>query len=294
MKIILSRKGFDAANGRFPSPILPSGQLCSLPIPDNHPKRQKTLRCYEEIQAGGVQLGQLVADLTKGRITPTTPTHLDPDLNASSIPRQPGWRPIFGQSGAAESHLHRYGVGPGDIFLFFGWFRQVEMANGRFRYVPNTPDWHVLFGWLQVEQRIPLTAVAHIPAWASDHPHCQRRQPLNPDALYIARERVTLPGVNVPGGGLFPRFHENLRLPDPDSKRRSRWRLPAWFHPDNRLSHLSYHGRRQRWQCSNGFAQLDTVGRGQEFVLDTAHYPEAQEWLRTLFTLTHNQAAPES
>lgn len=41
MKLVLSRKGFDAATGRFPSPILPLGQLCSLPIPDNYPQRQR-------------------------------------------------------------------------------------------------------------------------------------------------------------------------------------------------------------------------------------------------------------
>ena len=34
MKIILSRKGFDSANGEQPNPILPDGTLLSLPIPD--------------------------------------------------------------------------------------------------------------------------------------------------------------------------------------------------------------------------------------------------------------------
>jgi len=41
--------------------------------------------------------------------------------------------------------------------------RSVGLPNGRFRYIPNAPDWHVLFGWLQVERRIHLTAVADIP-----------------------------------------------------------------------------------------------------------------------------------
>ncbi len=284
MKLILSRKGFDSTAGKVPSPILPFGRLCSLPITDSYPERQKTLRFYQEIQTGDAPLGQLVTDLTNGNITPMTPTHLDPDLNAASVPRLPGWRPAFGQSGAAESHLRRQGVGAGDIFLFFGWFRQVEVANGRFRYVPNTPDWHVLFGWLQVARRIPLTAAADIPPWAADHPHCRRRQPFNHDSLYIAREKLALPGLDLPGGGVFPRFHESLRLTDPDGRRRSLWRLPAWFHPAKRLSPLSYHGRPNRWQLMDDSVQLQTVGRGQEFVLDTDHYPEALTWLRTLFT----------
>ena len=34
MKIILSRKGFDSANGGQANPIMPDGTLLSLPIPD--------------------------------------------------------------------------------------------------------------------------------------------------------------------------------------------------------------------------------------------------------------------
>ncbi|MCD6328671.1 hypothetical protein J7M28_14125, partial [bacterium] len=33
MRIIFSRKGFDAANGGVASPIFPDGSFCSLPIP---------------------------------------------------------------------------------------------------------------------------------------------------------------------------------------------------------------------------------------------------------------------
>ncbi len=33
MKVVLSRKGFDSANGGIPSPIMPDGTMLSLPIP---------------------------------------------------------------------------------------------------------------------------------------------------------------------------------------------------------------------------------------------------------------------
>ncbi len=36
MKLVLSRKGFDASNGGVASPILPDGTMCSLPIPDRN------------------------------------------------------------------------------------------------------------------------------------------------------------------------------------------------------------------------------------------------------------------
>jgi len=47
MKIILSRKGFDSSLGKIPSPIFPSGELCSLPIPESMPDNC-SIR-YEEI-----------------------------------------------------------------------------------------------------------------------------------------------------------------------------------------------------------------------------------------------------
>src|ERR1700694_5268656 len=119
MKIILSRKGFDSSTGKVASPILPSGKLCSLPIPETL-TGENPLR-YQDILYDGQSLGKLVHDLTRGKIAPDTPAHLDPDLNSASIPRLPGWKPIFGQAAAAESHLQHQSIGAGDVFLFYGW-----------------------------------------------------------------------------------------------------------------------------------------------------------------------------
>jgi len=55
--------------------------------------------------------------------------HLDPDLDAASRRREPGWRPLLGQHGAAQSHLCNESVGPGDLFLFFGLFRRTEQRG---------------------------------------------------------------------------------------------------------------------------------------------------------------------
>ncbi|HEX8229586.1 MAG TPA: hypothetical protein VF826_09760, partial [Chloroflexia bacterium] len=161
MKIILSRKGFDSATGKVASPILPNGELCSLPIPTDE-EHQQSIR-YADIKVGDVSLGMLVSDLTRCRISPEHTAHLDPDLRYSSYHRAPGWKPIFGQDAAAESHLQRQGVAEGDIFLFFGWFRQTELVNGRYRYVANASDCHHIFGWLQIERRIPVINRAELP-----------------------------------------------------------------------------------------------------------------------------------
>ena len=45
---------------------------------------------------------------------------------------------------------------------------------------------------------------------------------------------------------------------------------------------MTYHPDRRRWRHDADHAYLRTVGRGQEFVLDLAHYPEATEWLSDL------------
>ena len=91
MRLILSRKGFDTSCGGCPSPILPDGRMVSLPIPD----ARSPIR-YGDIRWGEYDLGALVGDLTRGRIAPTQAAHLDPDLRRESLPRRPGWRPLFG------------------------------------------------------------------------------------------------------------------------------------------------------------------------------------------------------
>lgn len=284
MKLIFSRKGFDSAAGGCASPILPDGQMISLPIPEPRPRRPPLLT-YAGITAGDISLARLVQDLSRGRVRPSTPVHLDPDLVAGSLPRPPGWRPLFGQAAAAESHLHRQEVTAGDIFLFYGWFRQVEKVQGHYRYRPGAPDLHVIFGWLQVEQRLDLAAAAPIPEWARQHPHGAHPGRDRWDALYLSTPRLDLPGASQAGAGVFPRFHPRLCLTDPAGLHRSRWRLPRWFHGAGRRSWLSYHGNPDRWHLFPDFVQLQTVGRGQEFVLDGDDYPEVTAWLQTLFTI---------
>jgi hypothetical protein len=286
MKIVLSRKGFDSGTGKVASPIFPSGEICSLPIPEGRPDKRSTT--YGEIMVRGRNLGEVVADLSRSRLTPGDAAHLDPDLISGSLPRQAGWRPLFGQAGAAESHLRRSGVGEGDVFVFYGWFRQVELgATGRYRYVPGAPDLHVIFGWLQIERRISLSDAEQIPPWARYHPHCMRRPHSKVDSLYVSTRQLQLPGLEArkSGAGVFERFHPDLCLTAP-GMRRSAWRLPGWFHPAGKRSTLSYHSNPARWKIAEPHVLLDTVGRGQEFVLDCDEYPEALEWLLRLLDLS--------
>lgn len=285
MKIILSRKGFDSGTGQVASPILPSGELCWLPIPESRPSSRS--KRYAEIMMGARSLGAVVNDLTRGKIQPETPAHLDPDLNFGSIPRLENWKPIFGQAGAAERHLQNQGVKEGDVFVFFGWFRQVELVRGKYQYIINAPDLHIIFGWLQIERRLPVdNNMLSIPEWALSHPHCKREKYSSIDSIYIATDRINLPNavIDLPGAGTFRRFSPALCLTAPGMSR-SVWQLPGWFHPSGKKSTLSYHHCLKRWTLENGYVLLNSVGRGQEFVLNCEEYPESVDWLCNLLNL---------
>lgn len=276
MKLILSRKGFDSAAGGVASPILPDGTMLSLPIPD----RRSPIR-YSDIRLQGHDIGKVVEDLTRGKKKAHFGAHLDPDVVASAYARGPGWRPIFGQAGGEQSVLTRECVGPGDLFLFFGWFRDVEHAGASLRYRKGAPDLHVIWGWMQVASVIDV-ATSTIPDWARYHPHVASTAERINNTIYVASDRLELEGLSgrLPGAGVFDRYQDRLRLTKPGATR-SVWSLPSWFEPRGKQA-LGYHGETSRWSRTGDRVDLKTVGRGQEFVLDTLHYPEAMAWVREL------------
>jgi len=277
VKIILSRKGFDSASGGVPSPIFPDGSMLSLPIPD-----RLSHIAYGEI--GGnrwATVSEAVSQLAGLPISHRA--HLDPDLVHHSFPRLKGWRPIFGQVGAAEGHLRKQGVGKGDLFFFFGLFRWVERGAAGWQYVRNSRAMHVLFGWLQIAERAPVSTWPVNDRWALYHPHFAMT-PRASNVLYLSSKslRMSDGALYIAGAGVFPFFSPVLQLTAPDSERPGRWLLPAWFHPQGRASVLSYHRKPSRWSRSSSGTILSSVSRGQEFVLDCDDYPEAIDWLDEL------------
>ncbi|HUQ02899.1 MAG TPA: hypothetical protein VM261_10410 [Kofleriaceae bacterium] len=263
MRLVLSRKGFDSTAGGCASPILPDGTMVSLPIPDE----QSGIR-YGDVGAHGHDVGALVADLTGRAYTRRSRAHLDPDLVAGAFPRMPGWRPLFGQAGGEQTVLSRAGVGRGDLFLFFGWFRRVERVRRRWRFVAAAPDEHVIWGWLRVDEVIDAAGTP--PTWAAYHPHVTAGRRWSNNTLYAADD-----------AGTFTHHDDRLRLTRPGASR-SRWSLPAWFAPGRGRPPLGYHHAPSRWRRAGDRVHLQSVARGQEFVLDTAHYPEADAWIRSL------------
>lgn len=227
----------------------------------------------------------MVESLTRGRIAGTDRAHLDPDLRRDAIRRTRGWRPIFGQAGAAQSHLARHRVGRGDLFLFFGSFRRAEKCGNALRFVKSEPKLHLIFGWLQVAEVRPVTdALATEIPWARGHPHLSKPARYKSNTLYLASKRLSSLDLDSPGAGSFNQLRPDLILTETDPYTGcATWTLPRWIHPRTRTP-LSYHSRPNRWTDCETSVRLLSAYPGQEFVLDLDEYPEAYAWLRKIFS----------
>ena len=64
-RIILSRKGFDSSLGRMPSPILPTGEMLSLPIPETNVTKQHCR--FRDIRFHDQTLDRIIDRLGSGR-----------------------------------------------------------------------------------------------------------------------------------------------------------------------------------------------------------------------------------
>ena len=123
--------------------------------------------------------------------------------------------------------------------------------------------------------------------WARYHPHFRGDRGEN-NTLYIATENLSLNGesLDINGAGLFPQINERLVLTAPGSNGCSLWRLPSAFYPEAGKPPLSHHGDLTRWQRDGeDYCTLKSVRRGQEFILDTTHYPGVFDWVKTLLTV---------
>lgn len=276
MRIILSRKGFDSAAGGCPSPIFPDGRLLSLPIPD-----KTSSISYSDIQFDGLDVGQLVSQLTRDPKRAHHYAHLDPDLRKDALYRQHGWRPLLGQTGSAQGHLQNQRVDHGDLFLFFGSFRPVEFVDGKWRFVQIEAPRHVIWGWLQIGEILKVDNLGKFDLpWARYHPHFAYKQD-SANTVYLATDFLNIRGqsTNSPGAGVFPRISNNLLLTKPGSKKQTHWRLPGWFFPSDGMSKLSFNPNINRWSLDGSHCYLESASRGQEFVIDVTDMEHADEWV---------------
>ena len=296
MKIVLSRKGFDSGTGKTPSPVFPDGQILSLPIPAPR-KYPVSSKRFRDVLWDDRSLAPLVECLSE--VQGEQWCHLDPDLRAEGLPRQPEWRAAFGQVDGSQTHLANQGVCRDDLFLFFGSFRQVEEdGRGGWCYVRTAPVVDLIFGWLQVGEMLVLDtdadrdhALGRYP-WLSDHPHLNgslRRAGKN-NRIYVATPNLSVAGIGVTGvtgGGVFQTKDSRLILTESEeidrgaACRRSYWNLSQWFWPADGPSRIRRKVKKRRRDERGVY--VNAVGPGQEFVVDVDGVPEAITWLHELF-----------
>ena len=262
MKVVLSRKGFDSQYGGMPSPVLPDGTLLSLPIPSKTDKDK-----FADLHWHGKSYYELICELKPtGKIKETYTCHLDPDIRAEAKDRPQGWMPAFGQDMAALSHLRNQQVGAGDLFLFFGWFRMTEWKDGKLAYVKGAPDWHVIYGYLQVGYII--TREEDVPEWLAGHPHnTAERWKRDRNAIYVAAERLSIQ-PELPGAGCLTKS-DRLVLTKKGCPRRV-WNLPDFM----REIPMTYNAN--AWQ-DEGFV---SAARGQEFIFDANE--DVIDWVKEM------------
>jgi len=309
MKIILSRKGFDSENGGYPSPILPNGTLLSIPIPSaynnkgykpiqyKHVRIPKATKDYfnknnVQIETYRDLLSHLLYDypiLYKKKwysIDSPIYCHVDPDLIKDVLERDnsQNWCPAFGQNKAAQGHLNNQDVEPGNLFLYFGWFRHTVIINGRLCYNGSEPDKHLIFGYLEIEYYLNEEEEIKNKLWLNAHPHSFGHLLTSTNnTIYIAKSLLSW-NSKYAGAGIF-NYSEDLVLTETDPKINPRRNLSLWRYNFIPLgTKVTYHEDKSWVKEKNYFR---AVGKGQEFVIKDS--PEFEKRIKNLNFKLKNQ-----
>ncbi|MCP3673515.1 MAG: hypothetical protein GY829_03455 [Gammaproteobacteria bacterium] len=269
MKIVFSRKGFDSTAGGYPSLIFPDGTLFSIPIPSTNDKyRYSDLDVHYE----GDSIQTILNDLSGNHIrcNKWMPCNYVSNEQFCHYDPLPFSKPEFtgialGQADSAEGHLRNQGIGKGDIFLFYGWFRKIGKRNGSWCYIENEPDVHLIWSYMDVGDVISLDsneqqklALLKYP-FLSDHPHVGD-QGHKKNGIYISDEYQYFP------------YHRKRCLTDMKSyKGRATWRLPQFFDQPESFSFLN------NFKKEKDDVVISYRGYGQEFVLNLDNVQSNQE-----------------
>jgi len=280
MKVIFSRKGSDGGNLKNPSPILEGKSLTSIPIPAVGTE-STNLKYGNLFFDQDTKLDRLMTDLkfqlASGKSISTAPAHLDPDIRKDTLKRDGKWRGLFGSDLKWEKYLQKTNVKEGDIFLFYGWFREVKKTSEGFDwlYLEKTSyptDKQLIFGYLQIGKI--LRKGDKFEQWMEYHPHYEESGIVsNGYALYVAAESLSF-DKRRSGFGTFVYDKESAGFLTLTKKglSRSRWDLPSFF-----KDHILINFKHDPW--ANGYFQSPM--RGQEMVVDDCS--EINRWIENLF-----------
>jgi hypothetical protein len=256
--------------------------MVSIPIPENRLHSVRT--CFEDLGSeDGPPLPKSLCSSSGRPFHLTGQVHLDPDI-------RPGLRPkfasmesakmsLYGQDNGSQTHLEKNGVNEGDLFLFFGLFRDATLQDNCACFIRSAKLKHVLWGWLQVGHRYILSGrtVPEELQCAGHHPHLDYLD-RNNNCIYVGAKNLSFsPHLN--GAGVFEKYNDVLCLTSRGEDRCSYWTLPSFFAEAG----MTFH-RLDTWCRQGGNISGKSVGRGQEFVINTSGFErETKTWLDKIF-----------
>lgn len=234
MKVVLSRKGFDSANGGIMSPIFEDGTMVSFPIPSKDVEKDNIR--YDELFCDGICMKTILNALGYRGVEHC---HLDPDL-AKDRRRESirEWTPAFGQINQAATYLKNQYISEGDLFLFFGNFRHIKQNHGKYEYVRRTDKTEdtylgmplqVVWGYLQVGGIITDPDEQKKLFW---HPHaCDKRiyEEKN-NVIFTASKQLSF-APEMPGAGTF--LYDKKRVLTMPGKPKATWKYCKAYDTDN-------------------------------------------------------------
>jgi len=267
VKIIFSRKGFDSSAGGCPSLIFPDGSLFSIPIPSS-----KDDFFYSDLEFfyEGNSIQSILNDITGEKITNGSTYQCDYSLKSQRchydpMPIQNGVQIVFGQAGGSESHLRKQHIEKGDIFLFYGWFKQVEKNKDSWQYKAGAKDIHLVWGWMSIGEMINLDDLPQREMVHDQYPNLAGHPHLAP--WRNSPNRIYLSGDS----GLLS-YSGKACLSDCERYQgRSTWVLPICFNHPEAFTYL------KRFSPCGDQVTIQIPGRGQEFVLDLEKFESSSD-----------------
>ena len=268
-RIILSRKGFDSSAGGKASPIFKDHRIFSLPIPQKEESPTK----YEDLYSNGITGSEALREASVTKVKENDFCHYDPALNDEMG--------IFGQAHTAQGELRNNGVDVGDLFLFFGWFKQ---------YASRRRGSHHIFGWLQISEIISgdENIKKYLDFRNINHPHGYGSKEYTNNTLYISSKNLTLEKepTGLKGHGLFKNSVEDLILSSP-MHTKSIWKLPKTYFKESFESFDDKEGffmNRRFPTDKKNFLVNTNRGRWQEAVLNCENNPKVIDWAINLIS----------
>ena len=152
---------------------------------------------FQDVSVNGIRCIDALKE-SKAKSKPDDNCHYDPNLDTG----------LFGQASSSQSELRNNQVGPGDLFLFFGWFKNYS-ESGR--------DLHHIFGWLQIDKIIDGNEAIqkYFKNKKKMHPHAFYK--FSNNCLYVGSKKLTLGNKKTSHKG-FGHFKKTTQRFDPNKR----------------------------------------------------------------------------